>query len=139
MRQKPTNEKLGTWKCGGGGVADIFQTIKAGNHFYTRCDCCGLNQGTGAARQQRIFDEGEFIDKSAIKIPSGVSVGACVGDEPLAIEQQKTEQAQPVGDWSPSEMQEQDVEPVKEQAGTLSKIAPLFIVLLAVGAGVWMN
>lgn len=55
------NEKLGTWTCSNGGEAGVFQTKKNGRHFYTRCECCGLQQGTGKTRQQRIWNEAQWL------------------------------------------------------------------------------
>ncbi|WP_019603217.1 hypothetical protein [Teredinibacter turnerae] len=69
---KEPNELLGYWTCPQGGRAEVFQTKKRGNHFYTRCKCCGLNQGTGAERQQRIYDEAQFKPEVTFKVPSNV-------------------------------------------------------------------
>lgn len=144
MRQKPINEKIGTWVCGGGGVADVYQTKKQGKHFYTRCDCCGLVQGTGKALQQRIYDTAKFIDKSAIAVPSGVDIGAFldaeVGQEfkqteaPVNNDKQQSEAV----DFDPTEIEES--EPVRrEGVGFFKKIVPFFVVAAAVGVGAWMG
>lgn len=139
MKLKPINEKIGTWVCGAGGVAEVFQTKKPGRHFYTRCKCCGLNQGTGAARQQRIYDEAVFIDKSAIVIPSGVSVGASLDHEMVGHEETKP-QSSPVDEvknWTPDELESEPVH--VEQKSVLAKLAPFLIVAAAVGVGIWQG
>ena len=66
------NELLGHWKCPGGGDAEVYQTKKRGRHFYTKCECCGLQQGTKPGRQQKIWDEAKFIDGVTRVRPSNV-------------------------------------------------------------------
>lgn len=140
MKQKPINEKIGVWPCRGGGLADVYQTKKQGKHFYTRCDCCGLNQGTGKALQQHIYDTARFIDKSSIAVPSGVDIGAFldaeVGQEikqpetPVNKDKQQSEAV----DFDPAEIEES--EPVRrEGVGFFKKIAPFFVVAAAVAVG----
>jgi hypothetical protein len=136
------NQKIGTWKCERSGVADVFQTVKRGRHFYTRCDCCGLNQGTGSARQQQIFNEAQFIDKSAVVIPSGVSMAAKVIEhEPVKPEPAKLEDKRPGNaDFNPKEMPAD--EPVKAPADKkpgFMRFLPGVILLAAAGVGVWMS
>lgn len=137
---KVLNELLGYWVCPEGARAEVYQTKKQGRHFYTRCDCCGLNQGTGKTRQQSIFDTAEFLNRDAVVIPSGVVVGAVVNDS----EQPKTpanESEQQKTDFDPQQMkaeQAQSVQPEKS-GGAFKAILPLAILGLAIGAGAWMN
>ena len=142
MKIKPSNEKIGTWVCSNGGVADVYQTIKAGRHFYTRCNCCGLVQGTGKALQQRIYDNAKFIDKGAIAVPTGVDIGAFLDAEVgREIEQPKApvnddKQQNAAVDFDPNEIEQS--EPVRgESGGILKKIAPFAVVAAAIGAGIW--
>lgn len=140
---KPRNEKLGTWTCDAGGVADVFQTKKLGKHFYTHCDCCGLNQGTGTARQQKIFDEAEFINKATVVVPSNVNVGkiGVVSTVPPELEKPADKNSgAPAKDFDPSE-------PVPQSVGQQEESKPFptgkFIAgiafMLAAGAGIWLN
>lgn len=137
---KVINELLGYWTCPEGAKAEVYQTKKQGRHFYTRCDCCGLNQGTGKTRQQSIFDTAEFLNRDAVVIPSGVVVGAVVNDS----EQPKTpasESEQPKADFDPQQMKAEQAQerPTNNGKGILKTIAPFAVLALAVGAGAWMN
>ncbi len=133
------NQKIGTWTCEQGGDAEVFQTVKRGRHFYTRCECCGLNQGTGVKRQQRIFDEAKFLDKSAVFIPSGVSASGGV-----VIEQEPVKKSgAPVLDFDPNEkapeeiVQSAPVQPADKPG--FARFLPGVILLAAAGVGLWMN
>ena len=131
------NQKIADWVCDQGGAAEVFQTVKRGRHFYTRCDCCGLNQGTGTVRQQKIFDEAVFLDKSGVVIPSGVSVGAKV----IEREPVKTLESENIShgpeDFDPSEVSE-DLE-VQEKPRSALRLLPAVVLLAAAGAGLWMS
>src|SRR5690625_1789270 len=50
-----------------------MQTKRRGNHFYTRCACCGLDQRTGGARQTRLWSETEFKPGVTVRKPSNVT------------------------------------------------------------------
>lgn len=133
---KPANPKIGVWTCEQGGTAEVFQTVKRGRHFYTKCECCGLNQGTGAGRQQRIFNEAKFIDRAAIAIPSGVTVGGgnvidqpAKGQERIALDFDPTE---------PAPQSEAESEPTKAGAG-FKRFLPGVLFIAAAGVGLWMN
>lgn len=132
---KQTNPKIGHWTCEQGGDAEVFQTVKRGRHFYTKCECCGLNQGTGAARQQRIFDGAQFIDRAAIAIPSGVTIaGGKVIDQP-AQEPEKV-----ALDFDPTEPAEGEV--VSERPpveANFKRFLPGILFVAAAGVGLWMN
>lgn len=137
---KPKNEKLGTWKCSAGGTADVFQTKKLGRHFYTHCACCGLNQGTGAARQQKIFDEAVFINPSAVLVPSNVKVGNVVSSVPPELEKpESVKQSAPAQDFNPNEPVEQVAQSAPAQPFPTGKLFAGVVLLLAAGAGAWMN
>ena len=135
---KEKNEKLGTWICSQGGTADVFQTKKLGRHFYTRCDCCGLNQGTGIARQQKIFDEAVFINPSVVVMPTNVKITGVIGDAPGSAKPKKESVA--AIDFDPTEK----VDPVESPAPAAqnfftSKIIAGMVMVAAAGVGVWMN
>lgn len=128
------NQLLGHWKCERGGNAEVFQTKKRGSHFYTRCDCCGLNQGTGAGRQQDIYDNAVFLSGVTVVKPSNVSDTPgqkVIEHEPVRVE--------PVTrDFDPAiDIQDEPVEePEKKTGGVL---LPLSIFFAAVGAGLWLS
>jgi hypothetical protein len=133
------NQKIASWVCERGGQADVYQTVKRGRHFYTRCDCCGLNQGTGSARQQQIFDEAVFIDKGTIVVPSGVSVsGAKVVDLDAVKKIEGEGLGRGAGDFDPSEAVD-SVEPAPEKPRSALRFFPVVVLLAAAGAGLWMN
>lgn len=134
------NQKIASWVCERGGQADVFQTVKRGRHFYTRCDCCGLNQGTGSARQQQIFDEAVFLDKSAVVIPSGVSASGAKVIEPDPEKKPAVENIGhvPGDDFDPSAVVD-DVEPVTEKPRSAMRFFPAVVLLAAAGFGLWMN
>lgn len=136
MKLKPINEVLGTWTCSAGGEAQVFQTKKQGKHFYTRCDCCGLNQGTGKARQQSIWDNAKFIDKSSLAVPSCVDVGGFIEFEQPG-RKEDTKQPEQSSDFDPSEMKTEQVQ--QPQKSTISKLAPFLVVAAAIGVGAWMG
>ena len=73
IKEKEPNQVIGYWTCQEGGKAEVFQTKKRGRHFYTRCTCCGFQQGTGANRQQKIYDEAEFLSGVTVVKPSNVN------------------------------------------------------------------
>lgn len=137
MKIKPVNDIIGSWVCAYGGAAEVYQTKKQGRHFYTRCDCCGLNQGTGKSRQQSIWDSAKFIDKTSIAVPSGVEVGGFIEAEKVGAPSEEKGEPGPAADFDPAEIQS---EPAAVKAeGVLSKLAPFLVVALAIGAGAWMN
>ncbi len=132
---KTQNQKIGTWECERGGAADVFQTVKRGRHFYTKCECCGLNQGTGAGRQQQIFDEAQFIDKTAVVIPSGVTAGGARVIE-SAPEPKKIES---VSDFDPAQPLESEPKAVATSDRSMVRMMPGVLFLLAAGVGLWMS
>ena len=130
---KTVNQKIGTWECERGGLADVFQTVKRGRHFYTKCECCGLNQGTGAGRQQQIFDEAQFIDKTSVVIPSGVTVGGARVIE-SAPEPKKIEL-----DFDPAQPVESESKAVQVKERSIVRFVPAIAFLAAAGVGLWMS
>jgi hypothetical protein len=134
------NQKIASWVCERGGQADVYQTVKRGRHFYTRCDCCGLNQGTGAARQQQIFDEAVFLDRSAVAVPSGVSAAGAkvVEQEPVKKPAAESVNPGPGADFDPSAIVESG-EQEQEKPRSALRFLPAVALLVAAGAGLWMN
>lgn len=56
------NPVLGYTKCEAGGRATVHQTKRGkGRFLYTRCDCCGVDQRTGATVQTRLYRETEWL------------------------------------------------------------------------------
>lgn len=131
MREQ--NPLLGHWTCPEGGRAEVYQTKKAGRHFYTHCDCCGLMQGTKVARQQRIWDEAEFIAGVSVVAPSNV-----VMDKSRVIESAPTVKV-PQGDFDPSEMvTDEQVEAVPDKP-RFRFLVPLGAFIAAGAAAIWMH
>lgn len=141
MADSTNNILLGHVKCSQGGRAEVRQTSKRGRHFYTRCDCCGLNQGTGAARQQHIYDNAEFIAGVTIVKPSNVDeTSDAVGDSKRieAVQESEREPApkrEAVGDFDPTASES---EPEKSEPRGLVRFLPGVILLAAAGVGAWM-
>lgn len=131
---KTTNPKIGVWKCERGGEAEVFQTVKRGRHFYTKCDCCGLNQGTGAGRQQQIFDQAQFFDRAAIVIPSGVTASGA------KVIEQKPEPEKIAHDFDPSQPAPEDEKSeAVAPSGGIKRFIPGLAFLAAAGVGLWMS
>lgn len=129
------NQLLGHWTCERGGNAEVYQTKKRGSHFYTRCECCGLNQGTGAGRQQDIYDKAIFVPGVTVVKPSNVGESGknIINDSPKV----EPEKLPPPGDFDPTVVDpEQAKEPEKKASGVW---LPLSIFVAAVGAGIWMG
>lgn len=137
------NELLGHVVCSQGGRAEVRQTKKAGRHFYTSCECCGLNQGTGQTRQQHIYDKAEFLPGVTVVRPSNVvETAKPVGEPepekpPVSGEPEPKPKAEPVSDFNPYES-EQVSEPSPASRGVV-RFLPGVILLAAAGVGVWMG
>lgn len=129
------NQLLGHWTCERGGNAEVYQTKKRGSHFYTRCECCGLNQGTGAGRQQDIYDKAVFLPGLTVVKPSNVGESkAKVIEAGPVVDREKLP---PPGDFDPTVVDPNEVqEPVKKAGGVL---LPLSIFVAALGAGIWIS
>lgn len=127
------NPLLGHWTCEQGGRAEVRQTKKQGRHFYTRCECCGLNQGTGKKRQQAIYDNTEFLQGVTVSRPSGVEDKGRVVSEQPEIEPEKL--PPPTGDFDPGEV-EDDEQP--QEADSKPKLLALGAFALALGVGAWL-
>lgn len=131
MREQ--NPLLGHWQCPEGGRAEVYQTKKAGRHFYTRCACCGLMQGTGAALQQRIFDQAVFLPAVAVVAPSNV-----VMDKSRVVEVEPVV-TKPALDFDPSEpVPDERVEAATEKP-RFDFLVPLGAFLVAGAAALWMH
>lgn len=73
MARYSDNPVIGRWECpAGGDMAAVFQTKRRGRHFYTKCTCCGTNQGQEAKRQQRIWEEAQWLPDAVVVRPSNV-------------------------------------------------------------------
>ncbi|MGH1374589.1 MAG: hypothetical protein ACRBBW_21310 [Cellvibrionaceae bacterium] len=151
-------EKLpiaGYWKCDEGGRAEVTQTRRAGSHFNTRCDCCGYSQATGAKRQQRIWDEADWLEGVVVKRPSNVTEKSAV-EPTVETAQAVTEATEPAtesatekpaetqpdsGDFVPpdeTESTEQATEKQPSKGGRLAMLgAGLTFIVTAVVAAKW--
>lgn len=69
---KAINDVIGHYRCALGAPAEVLQTRRRGARFYLRCDCCGLDQRTGAAIQTRIWREAKFLPAVTVTKPSNV-------------------------------------------------------------------
>ena len=126
-----------------GGVADVYQTKKRGRHFYTRCDCCGLNQGTGSGRQQKIFDEATFTAVDFVT-PSNVDANkAVVSEQPEPMKKTQIPNQSASDDFNPNEQISEEPSQEVTQAPSERKGLKIGLALLAmgasVGAGIWMS
>lgn len=93
-------EVIGRFTCAMGGRGTIQQTKRKGNHFLTRCTCCGFNQGTGAERQQWIWDNAEWLG-AAPQPPVNVKVGT-----KAAAETTTEPEAETLAEFDPFEPEE---------------------------------
>lgn len=127
-------------------MAEVYQTKKRGNHFYTKCDCCGLNQGTGASRQQEIWDKATITPGLTIVKPSNVTEKSEPVTEKPALEAAKPSEPEPKkaseakADFDPSEP-EKPSEPEPERAGSSlnGKLIAGAVFIIAAGLGAWMT
>ncbi|TVZ37678.1 hypothetical protein P886_2021 [Alteromonadaceae bacterium 2753L.S.0a.02] len=137
------NKLLGHWTCPEGGKADVYQTKKRGRHFYTRCDCCGLQQGTGASRQQKIYNEAEFIPGVDFPLPANVSADKKPASQPVTEKPAEPAKAT-LPDFDPNEAKESEpeseavTEPASGNGGLMLALG-LVGMGLAAGVGAWMS
>lgn len=110
------SQVIGKYTCPvGGAEAQIQQGNRKGKHFITRCECCGFNQGTGKARQQRIWDEAEWIGETP-EPPVNVTVTKSEGSRP------KTE-TEPDRDFEPDlDLVEREEQPKKSKKGLVALV-----------------
>ncbi len=135
------NPKLGSIKCALGNQADVYQTTKRGSHFYTRCECCGLMQGTKAQIQQHIWDNTEWVEGVERRQPSNVNATQSEPVSELAPPPAKREpvvdddfdpNAEPVGD-------EPEPEHGSGSSGLRKGLMALGAMVLGVGGGMWLS
>ncbi|WP_444959534.1 hypothetical protein [Microbulbifer sp. VVAC002] len=134
-KRQPQNPVIGSWQCPEGGTAVVRQASKRGRHFYTQCDCCGVNMGTGAARQTKIWREAEFQAGADVFKPSNVSDEGQGEALPAAREAPQSEpQGEPVGErWRPGEEEE---EPQAKPAASRAPWVALGVGVVALAVGV---
>ncbi|WP_341937194.1 hypothetical protein [Marinimicrobium sp. C2-29] len=142
------NELLGHWTCEQGGKAEVRQTTKRGRHFYTQCECCGLNQGTGKVRQQKIWDEAQFVTGVTIIRPSNVTDNRREApvNEPALEHQKPSEPAsepesESLGDFDPTQSEPESEAEAPAEGRSLNKGALLsgLALITAAGVGAWLN
>lgn len=77
------NDVLGYAPCGCGKKKQVMQAKRKGDHLYSRCDDCGLDQRTGARVQQKLWDSAEWIDEPPTP-PENVDITVKVDREKVA-------------------------------------------------------
>ena len=88
------NDVLGYTKCEAGGRASVHRTNRGkARYLYTRCDCCGCDQRTGAAVQTRLFTTTEWLNGAPDAPPNLLTTAIQPKNEPKL--QSKTEPLQP--------------------------------------------
>ncbi|WP_444884853.1 hypothetical protein [Microbulbifer sp. PSTR4-B] len=134
-KRQPQNPVIGHWQCPEGSKAEVRQAAKRGRHFYTSCDCCGVNMGAGAARQTKIWREAEFLQGADVFKPSNVSDEG-QGEALPAVQSEAAAsepQSEPVGErWRPGEEEEHQEEPEENPAATWIALG-VGVAALAVG------
>lgn len=121
-------------------MAAVRQTKKKGNHFYTQCDCCGLNQGTGAVRQQAIYDKAEFTPGVTFARPSNVvEKSKQVSEASVAPALEAKAQSEPEPDFNPNEPEPVSEPEPKSSGGLSAKLIAGAVFVVAAGVGLWMT
>lgn len=97
------NQELGRIKCQEcGGIAGVYQAKRKGNHLYTRCGECGVDQKTGKAFQGRLWKQTEWNPGLQPIKPDNVT------------ESETEAETETVTDFDPTETEpETDAEPSK--------------------------
>ncbi|WP_339074924.1 hypothetical protein [Teredinibacter turnerae] len=133
-----SEKTVGHIQCAAGNRAEVRQAVRRGNHFYTVCDCCGTNQGTGKARQQWIWDNAEFIAGATVKKPINVTDEKPVVSE-SSVESEPVQIEAGTGDFDPAEPVETESAPAVKtgETGMGSKLVGVGL-LLASGLGAWL-
>lgn len=133
---------LGHITCPMGGKAEVRQTSKRGAHFYTRCDCCGLMQGTGDKVQQKIWDNAEWLTGAVYVRPSRVVDGGRVPvNEPeqepeiKRVERESSSESESGGEYElgdfEGELEEAQSEPEQSGGGVKKGLLAVGVTLLA--------
>lgn len=130
---------IGHWVCSEGGRAEVTQTVKRGNHFNTKCDCCGFVQGTGAKRQTAIWQTADFFEGATVIKPANVSESDAkeINREPEKAGDDVSKVTEPEqADFDPSEsVPEPESKP--EAGGKFGFMAVAVLVGSALGGYVW--
>lgn len=135
------NEVIGHWRCDAGGQANVMQTKRRGHHLYTNCDCCGLDQRTGAARQTKLWNESQFFAGVTVKKPANVTeqteyvTDSATEHKPESEPEQTGQQAEQEPDWEPEETDEEtEPEPSRSWPRLLAGVS---LIGGAVGGWLW--
>lgn len=146
-KRQPQNPVIGHWQCTEGGKAEVRQAAKRGRHFYTQCECCGVQMGTGAARQTKIWNEAEFLPGVNVIKPGNVTDEG-QGESLPAVREAAEPKPEPAkggdgeagGRWKPGMGEPEETETETEQpSGNRGPLVALGVALAALGAGVWMS
>lgn len=122
------NAVLGYMTCEAGGRASVHRAVRGkGRHFYTRCDCCGCDQRTGATFQTHVYNSTQWLGDKPIAPVNYLGEGA-PKSEPVVQPTEPSSDAGLADDWQPKE------EPKKEAVGQpKGRLALSLLVSLALG------
>ncbi|WP_127455164.1 hypothetical protein [Streptomyces sp. B29(2018)] len=148
-KRKPQNPVIGHWQCPIGGRAIVRQATKRGRHFYTQCDCCGVQMGTAAQRQTKIWQEAEFSPPDGVTVykPNNVNdehqapANLPAPGEFEAVDPEKPASPEAAERWKPgqSEPAEGDQEPEQPTSGNRGALVALGVAAIAAIGGAWMG
>lgn len=139
-----SDKLIGHWQCPDcGEQCEVGQAARRGHHFYTNCgqERCGINQGTGAGRQNRIWREAQFLSGVTVKRPANVTEDGQPRpvNEPApepAGEPKPTEQASEAAPFDPDSVTEG--EPGRTGAGA-GRVLGAAVVLASIVGGVLLK
>ena len=82
------NPVLGYAQCGCGKEMQVMQSTRRGDHLYSRCDDCGLDQRTGQRVQQWLWANTKWLNGPPEKPPVNIDPGKVpAGDKTGAVEE----------------------------------------------------
>lgn len=149
-KRQPQNPAIGRWRCPLGGDAVVRQASKRGRHFYTQCECCGVQMGTAAARQTKIWREAEFSPPDGVNVYKPGNVSDEGGELPAKSEPveakpeaARTEQPEAVDRWRPGDMEaaagETETETEAPAPRNRGALVAGVVGLLALVGGAWLS
>jgi len=125
------NDVLGYAPCECGKKKQVMQAKRKGDHLYTRCDDCGLDQRTGGRVQQKIWNSTEWINGPPKK-PENVDITVKVDREQVA----KPSNNKALEDFDPTETLTESDRKSKPKGRILPILGGL-LTLAAAGVAIW--
>lgn len=131
------NDVLGYITCESGGRASVHQAKRGNGLFlYTRCDCCGCDQRTGAAVQTRLFNGTTWRGDTPKAPPNLITAVA-----PVKTTEKQPEATEVQPEWEPEKVDSTKVEaansePIGSFGGVLAGVGFVCGVVLLSMAGV---